>query len=298
MAIEPTEPDAPSEDLAFPTPGMPEGQAIELPGRGITYMRRCEGPAGAPTLLLLHGWTVNSAVNWFATYAPLSEHFNVVALDHRGHGHGLRNWRPFQLEDCADDAVALLDELGLDQVIPVGYSMGGPVAQLIWRRHRERVAGLVLCATASKFRERRVEGLLTAAVAAVSGTLRVTPDTALDRLFDRFISPRYENTPLGRWALEQQKLNDFHTIVEAGHAVASFDSRDWVHEIGVPTSIVSTTEDTTVQPERQQLLIDSIAEARVFNVTGPHDVCATRPSAFVPPLIDACISVSDRIAAV
>lgn len=267
---------------------------MELPGRGTTFVREATGPVGAPTLLLLHGWTANSAVNWFATYAPLAEHFNVIAMDHRGHGHGLRTWKPFQLEDCADDAVALLDELGLDQVIPVGYSMGGPVAQLIWRRHRERVAGLVLCATASKFREHRAEGLLTAAVAAVSGTLRVTPDTALDRLFERFISPRYEHTPLGQWALEQQKLNDFHTIVEAGHAVASFDSRHWVHEIGVPTSLVATTDDTTVQPERQALLADAIAGAEVFTVVGPHDVCATRPEAFVPPLVEACLSVTRR----
>lgn len=274
---------------------MPEGRHIELPGRGLTFVREAPGPQGAPTLLLLHGWTVNSAVNWFATYGSLADHFNVIAMDHRGHGHGLRTWRPFQLEDCADDAVALLDELGLEQVIPVGYSMGGPVAQLIWRRHRERVAGLVLCATASKFRERRAEGLLTAAVAAVSGTLRVTPDTTLDRLFDRFVSPRYDHTPLGRWALEQQKLNDFHTIVEAGHAIASFDSRDWVHEIGVPTSIVTTTDDTTVQPERQRLLVDAIAEARVFTVTGPHDVCATNPAAFVPALLDACHDVARRI---
>jgi len=274
---------------------MPDGRLVELPGRGITFVREAPGPVDAPTLLLLHGWTANSAINWFATYAPLAEHFNVIAMDHRGHGYGLRTWRPFQLEDCADDAIALLDELGLDQIIPVGYSMGGPVAQLIWRRHRERVSGLVLCATASKFREHRAEGLLTAAVAAVSGTLRVTPDTALDRLFDRFISPRYEHTPLGQWALEQQKLNDFHTIVEAGHAVASFDSRDWVHEIGVPTSIVSTTDDTTVQPERQALLANSIVGAEVFTVNGPHDVCATNPKAFVSPLVDACLSVARRI---
>lgn len=281
----------------FPTPGLPEGRAIELPGRGTSFVREAPGPAGAPTLLLLHGWTANSAINWFPAYEPLSTDFNVVAIDHRGHGHGLRTWRPFQLEDCADDAVALLDELGLDQVIPVGYSMGGPIAQLLWRRHRERVAGLVLCATAPKFRERRAEGLLTAAVAAVSGTLRVTPDTALDRLFDRFVSPRFENTPLGQWVLEQQRINDFHTIVEAGHAVATFDSREWVHEIGVPTSIVTTSRDTTVPPERQQLLVDAIAGAEVFAVTGPHDVCATDPGAFIPALLEACRSVARRAGA-
>lgn len=218
-----------------------------------------------------------------------------MALDHRGHGHGLRTWRPFQLEDCADDAAALLDVLGLDTVIPVGYSMGGPIAQLLWRQHRDRVAGLVLCATAAKFRERRAEGLITAAVAAVSGTLRVTPDSTLDRLFDRFISPRYDDTPLGRWALEQQKLNDFHTIVEAGHAVASFDSRDWISGVDVPTGLVMTTADTTVQPERQTLLADSIAGSTRFTVVGPHDVCASDPDRFVPPLVEACLDVADRV---
>ena len=274
---------------------MPEGRAIELPGRGTTFIRESTGPAGAPTLLLLHGWTANSAVNWVATYAPLAEHFNVVAIDHRGHGYGLRTWRPFQLEDCADDAAALLDVLGLDTVVPVGYSMGGPVAQLLWRQHRDRVDGLVLCATAAKFRERRAEGLITAAVAAVSGTLRVTPDSTLDRLFDRFISPRYDDTPLGRWALEQQRLNEFHTIVEAGHAVASFDSRDWISEVDVPTSLVMTSDDTTVQPERQAVLADAIGGAARFTVVGPHDVCASDPARFVPALLDACTDVTARI---
>jgi len=60
---------------------------------------------------------------------------------------------------------------------------------------------------------------------------------------------------------------------------------------------VATTDDTTVQPERQALLSDSIAGAEVFTVVGGHDVCATNPKVFVPPLVDACLAVSRRIAA-
>ena len=52
-----------------------------------------------------------------------------------------------RLADCADDMAALIDELGTGPVIAVGYSMGGPIAQLLWKRHPEKVAGLVLCAT-------------------------------------------------------------------------------------------------------------------------------------------------------
>ena len=42
----------------------------------------------------------------------------------------------FRLDDCADDVVALADELAIDRFVPVGYSMGGPIAQLIWKQHR------------------------------------------------------------------------------------------------------------------------------------------------------------------
>src|SRR5205085_4575373 len=125
------------------------------------------GPAGAPTLLLLHGWTVNADLSWRAVFPVLAEQFHVVALDHRGHGRGIRAEQRFSLEDCADDAAALIDALGAGPVVAVGYSMGGPIAQLLWRRHPHLVDGLVLCATSSTFngtpRERALFGVLSGA---------------------------------------------------------------------------------------------------------------------------------------
>ena len=44
-----------------------------------------------------------------------------------------------------------MDVLGIESAIMVGYSMGGPVAQLMWKRHPEKVDGLVLCATSHSF---------------------------------------------------------------------------------------------------------------------------------------------------
>ena len=103
-----------------------------MPGRGTTFVRELPGPsADAPTLLLLHGWTATADLNWFSVYEALGRHYRIVALDHRGHGRGIRSRKPFRLADCADDAAALVRELGLGSVIPVGYSMGGPIALLI-----------------------------------------------------------------------------------------------------------------------------------------------------------------------
>ena len=123
---------------------LPPGRRILLPGRGTTFMREVAGPPGAPTLMLLHGWIASGGLNWFQAFEPLSRHFRVIAPDLRGHGRGIRSWRHFRLTDCADDVAALVDRLDCGPVIAVGYSMGGPVAQLLWRRHAHLVSGHVL----------------------------------------------------------------------------------------------------------------------------------------------------------
>ncbi len=127
------------------------GRSVVLPGRGTTFIRETPGPARASTLVLLHGLGATGGLNWRPAFDSLSRSFRVVAIDHRGHGRGISIREPFRLADCADDVAALADTLELERFVPVGYSMGGPIAQLIWHRHPDRVAGLVLCATACSF---------------------------------------------------------------------------------------------------------------------------------------------------
>ncbi|HEY2427422.1 MAG TPA: alpha/beta fold hydrolase, partial [Acidimicrobiales bacterium] len=127
---------------------VPPGRPIELAGRGTTFVVDIAGPPGAPTVFLLHGLVASTYLNWFPAFADLSAHFRVVAMDLRGHGRGIPlSGRRFRFADCADDAVLAADQLGIERFIVVGYSLGGPVAQMVWRRHPERVQGLVLAAT-------------------------------------------------------------------------------------------------------------------------------------------------------
>ena len=171
-------------------PDLPPGAAMQLPGRGTTFVRTLDGPAGAPAVVLLHGWTATADLNWFTCYRPLAEHFRVVALDHRGHGRGIRSRKTFRLEDCADDAVAVCDVLGIEQFIPVGYSMGGPIAQLIWRRHRQRIAGLVMCATSSHFSTSRQERMSFVGISGLATVARLTPVQTRQWLTEQFYLQR------------------------------------------------------------------------------------------------------------
>lgn len=285
-------------------PPLPYGRRIELPGRGITFVREVDGPSpDAPTLLLLHGWIASAGLNWFQAFDALARDFRVIAVDHRGHGRGLRSWKPFRLADCADDAAALLDELGAGPVIAVGYSMGGPIAQLLWRRHREKVAGLVLAATATGFvpvmRERFV---FTTAMATLAGTTRVgawaghLPSQWLRQLPIVAASQgqgiERRTTTIQRWAVGEMRRHDWRHVIEAGHAIGNYNAKRWIGEVDVPTSVLVTTQDRGIVPERQYEMAAAIPDAHVHELDDGHVVCV-KPS-FGPAVAAACRDVAAR----
>jgi 3-oxoadipate enol-lactonase len=160
------------------------------------------GPPGQPALLLLHGWMATAALNWYGSLEFLGRSFSVVAPNLRGHGRQGRPAPPFSVEACADDVAVLINELSLGRAIVVGYSMGGAIAQMLARRHREAVHGLVLCATAASFARRiklrpavRVVGRFSAAAA------RKWPETA-----HHFLDWRIARHD--RMALRRRRLDD------------------------------------------------------------------------------------------
>ena len=159
-------------------PALPPGRWVELPDEGRLFVREIAGPPGAATLILLHGWTATSDLNWFPSFRSLGTRFHVVAFDHRGHGRGLRTRRRFRLTDCADDAAEVATALGIERFVAVGYSMGGAVATLLWQRHRARVDGLVLCATASYWIVARPTPCSPATSHDTSATARNMPGTS------------------------------------------------------------------------------------------------------------------------
>jgi pimeloyl-ACP methyl ester carboxylesterase len=102
-------------------------------------------------VLFVHGWMATAALNWYGSLDFLGRSFRTVAPNLRGHGRLGQGAPSFSIEACADDLAELIQALPLDKPIVVGYSMGGAVAQVLARRHRELIGGIVLCATASSF---------------------------------------------------------------------------------------------------------------------------------------------------
>jgi len=102
------------------------------------------GHGGVP-LLLLHGYPLDRQM-WAPQLAGLRGH-RVIAPDLRGFGESAGALAPRTLTEHADDMAALLDALGIPQVVLGGLSMGGYIALEFAHRHRDRLLGLVLADT-------------------------------------------------------------------------------------------------------------------------------------------------------
>lgn len=269
------------------TPWLPPGGPVELPGRGTTFCRDSGGPGGAPVLVLLHGWAVTADLNWFAAYPALTEHHRVVTIDHRGHGRGIRPpGGRVRLSDCADDVAALLDVLGVERAVVAGYSMGGAVAQLLWRRHPDRVSGLVLCSTARHFQGGPVSDLWYRSYTPLARLANVFSGPA-EALVRQRVERRVSGDERADWMRSELERADPAGLLTSMRSVGRIRSNGWIGEVDVPTSVIVTTRDRTVPARNQRKLAAAIPGAVTFEVEGPHDSIVTRSAAYVPVLLDA-----------
>ncbi|MDG2027950.1 MAG: alpha/beta fold hydrolase [Acidimicrobiales bacterium] len=276
-------------------PTLPVGRSIELPGRGTTFVREVAGPrADAPVVFLLHGWTVTAALNWFPAYGPLSEHARVISLDHRGHGQGIRTRRAFRLEDAADDVVALADELGIERFVVAGYSMGGPISQLVWRRHPDRVDGLVLAATFARSSRRSHERVAMRGLRQLGRASRLAPRRRQIDMFTRaMIAGGSRPSERPSWMVSEVRSGSVPMMMEAGGAIADFDSRAWLGEVDVPTGVFITSHDGIVPPDRQHRMAALLTHAEIRRAPLDHDGCVTSPSLFIPGFVDLVRHAAD-----
>ena len=274
----------------FP-PLLPPGRPLSLPGRGETFIREIAGPQGAPAVLLLHGWIATADLNWWNAYAELGRYFRVIAMDLRGHGRGLRGTRRFSFADCAGDAAVTLSILGAAPAIVVGYSMGGPIAQVTWRDHPTAVRGLVLCATSGHFRSsRREHNLLTAIAYGVA----YSPPSARRRLLAYYLARARREDVYSEWLMSELAGHRMSDVLAAGRELHRFDSSSWIGAVDVPTACLVMQRDDIVPPNRQYALAAAIPGASVRELDADHLACARNGDVFVTSLVAACREVAAR----
>jgi pimeloyl-ACP methyl ester carboxylesterase len=286
MAMTPPPPEPPIE--------MPPARTLRVPGRGELFLRDSGGDG--PVVMLLHGWLATADLNWWSSYGALTDAgYRVIAIDHRGHGRGLRPLAPFRLVECAADAAAALRQLDAAPATIVGYSMGGAIAQLVARDHLDVTGGLVLSGTAQHWQEpesRRV----WRAMGAFGFILSVAPRLAYRSGFRRIGLSDPRRTA---WLLSELERHSAHDVAEAGRELGRFDSRPWLRSVKVTAAVVVTSRDSAVSPRKQRELAAAL-NASVFESAIDHLEVSMPGTDFNGALLQAieAVRADDRAAAV
>ena len=114
---------------------------IERPGCTIHYW--LGGRKDAPLLIVLHGATMDHHM-FDEQVKAFADDYRLLVWDARGHGASRPLSSGFILQDCADDLIAILEHLKVNQAVLVGQSMGGYVAQQVYLKYPERVQAIVI----------------------------------------------------------------------------------------------------------------------------------------------------------
>ncbi len=261
-------------------PAFPPGRVVNLPGRGEVFVRDSGGTSATPAVLLLHGWTASADINFFSVYASLADSYRVIAMDLRGHGRGMRSVEPFTLEDCADDAAALLEQLKAGRVIVVGYSMGGPVGLLLARRHPGQVAALVMQATALEWHGAAHERAVWRLLPVLDLSLRFGADAGF---VERVLREAAAETPgldgYRPWLAAEFRRATARDLVAAGRALSRYDARPWAEQLDIPAAMLITTRDRLVRPDKQRELAKAL-RASVLEIDADHDLPLAKGSEY------------------
>lgn len=268
-------------------PWLPPGHTAILAGRGeVFYRHHRHADSSAPTVLLLHGWTATADLQFFTAYEALAEHYSFIAIDHRGHGRGMRTGDKFDIADAAEDAAQLVQQLAVGPVITIGYSMGGPISMLLAQSHPELVRGMVVQATALEWKTAWFERARWKTVHLLGPYLRshIYPRSmkwGIKRLLGR-------NHPIAQyvpWLSSELRRNDSFNMVQAGQSLSHYDARGWASSLGKPAASLVTTRDRLVRPRKQRALAEAL-NAFVIEVPDDHVAAWTSPDSFAKATVE------------
>ena len=237
---------------------MPKAQVNDI---NIYYEVHGEGEP----LLLIHG--LASRGNGFKFQIPaLSGRFRTIIFDNRGVGETDQPEEPYSIAQMADDALGLLDALGVESASVFGVSMGGMIAQELVLRRPQRVKKLALGCTHSGIKHcapspqwvtdifKSLPGKPRQQVVRECVPFNYSPHTREDnpQLIEEMLPLMADNRQRGYAYANQIK------------AIYTFDAHDRLPQITAPTLILTGADDVLIPPANSQTLAARIPDARLI----------------------------------
>jgi 3-oxoadipate enol-lactonase len=256
-------------------------------GIQLAYSDVSDAPDPRLTLLLVHGFMLNRSM-WEPQLAALRHRARIITPDLRGFGASEAGPSgPLTMQQHADDLAVLPEYLEVPgPVVYCGLSMGGYVGFQFWRRHRARIAGLVLADTRATpdTPEQRDVRLSTAARADELAD----PAPVIDSLAPRMFAPaRGPADAVICQVLAMMTSTSFRTAADGQRGLAQRpDSVALLPEIDVPTLIIVGEHDRVTPPAESDLMAERLPRAALVTVPGAgHMSNLEAPEVFNPALL-------------
>jgi 3-oxoadipate enol-lactonase len=235
---------------------MPRAKA-----NGIEIHYELSGRADAPVVMLSNSLGTRLEM-WDPQMPALTGRYRVLRHDSRGHGRSDAPPGPYSIALLGQDALALLDALGIEQVHFCGLSKGGMVGQWLGAHHPDRLLSLTLCATAARVGtaelwNQRIEQSAREGMAAL-----------VDGVTERWFTAGYRATPGPE--LKQVRAMILGTSPEGYGAccaaIRDMDQGEAVRSIRTPTLIVAGADDLATTVEMMRALHERIPGSRFVEI--------------------------------
>lgn len=221
------------------------GQDVKL-----HYVDLGQGPA----IVLIHGWPLTYE-SWEHQLRELPKHgVRVVAYTRRGFGNSTKTWDGYDYDTLADDLKAVLEELDLNDVTLVGFSMGGgEVARYMSRHQGARVKRIALVSAVTPYllkTEDNPDGVDKSTFDDMVDNIKKDRPAFLETFGKQFYGEGLLSKPVSQavldWSQSIALLADPHATEACVRAFSETDFRQDLQSITVPTLVIHGESDETV----------------------------------------------------
>jgi 3-oxoadipate enol-lactonase len=240
----------------------------------LTLSYQHEGRNG-PHLVLINSLGCDLHI-WDAVIPYFSERFQIIRYDKRGHGLSDCPGGPYVIADQTADLVGLLDQLGVNEAIVVGISVGGMIAQQFAAQHSDRVKLLILSDTGTRI------GTADGWNQRIASLRQYGMANLADAILERWFAPSFRvQRPVDYRGYRNMLIRmPLEGYIATCVMIRDTDLLDRAKSITAPVLVLGGVEDLATPPDVVRSLSEQIPGARLELIEGAaHLPCIEQPAA-------------------
>ena len=233
---------------------------IDIDGVNLHYDIEGEGPP----LLLIAGLGANASA-WATIRPRLTAEFTCITFDNRGVGRSDAPPGPYTIEQMADDTAGLIRRLGFDQVMAVGWSLGGSVLQALLIRNGDLISKAVLLCAFPSYTELQhgwLECLLCLRQSAVAAEAQAMFGMAWG-FTGKLLVDHSALAEAARLGAAAPYPTSYEGFAAQAHGLRRYDSRPMLAAVTTPTLVLVGAEDVLTPVSQSIEMAQLIPNARL-----------------------------------